>query len=175
MILLASLFLAVQVVAVPLPLEIVKQRLATSSTPVGLWNIAVTGVPGESVSREAVVIAIMQWCRANRAPMPLLLTKEQAWPIIVRRAGGRWKLIQRLIGYAAVGVAITAWPPAAAASPLMELLTQRAGEHIPDITALSAEIPDTITIPSSGGITLSAWSAKMRQSPVPIGPIEVTQ
>ncbi len=175
MILLASLTLAVQVLAVPLPMETVRERLDTRSTPVGLWNVVVTGKPGESVSREAVVIAIAQWCRSNRSPMPLLLTKEQAWPIISRKAGGRWKTLQRLASLAGAGVAIASFPPAAAAGPLLELLSARAGTHIPGISALSAELPATITIPPSGGLTLSAWSAKMRQQPTPIGPFEVHQ
>jgi hypothetical protein len=172
-IVLASLALAVQVLAVPLPMETVRERIGTRSTPVGLWNVVVTGKAGEVVSREAVVMATAAFCRSEKAPMPLFLTKEQAWPIIVRKAGAKWKLLQRLASLAGAGVAIAAFPPAAAAGPVFELLSERAASHIPDISSLSAELPASIVIPASGGVTLPVWSARMRRQPVPLGPFEV--
>jgi hypothetical protein len=168
----AALAQEITVLAIPLPMETVRERLDTRATPVGLWNVFITGKAGTTVPRESLMIAVAEWCRVNKAPMPLLLTKEQAWPIIAKRAGGKWKLIQRIIGYAGVAAAIAAWPPAAAASPLLELVSARAGERIPDTSALLYEIPAAITIPASGGVTLSVWSSRMRNAHV-IGPITI--
>jgi hypothetical protein len=173
MILLASLALAVQVLAVPIPMEIARERINARSIPVAMWNISVSGAAGDVVTREQILMAMAEWCRANRAPMPLLLTKEQAWPIITRKAGGRWKLIHRLISYAGTGAALAGMPIGAAAGPTMELLTQRAGDHIPDVSALALEVPAVIMLPATGGVTICVWSAKMRHAPQIVGPLEV--
>lgn len=160
------------VLAVPVPLEIARQRVDSRDLPAGLWNIPIVGRPGQTLTREQIQMAIAEWCAARKVAMPIFLTKEQIWPILTRKAGGRWKVIQKLIGYAGIGVGLVAFPPAAVASPVLELLGNRAGEHIPDISTLQAELPPTIIIPASGGITLTAWSAKIR-NPQPIGPLEV--
>jgi hypothetical protein len=176
MILIAVLFLAqVEMLAIPIPMETVRERLDIKRSPVGLWNFALSNDTDQpaTISREKLQILLATWCEAHKAPMPLLLTKEQAWPIIMRKAGGRWKTVQRIISYAGVGAALSGVPVAAAAGPVLELISNRAGERIPDITALTAELPPVIVIPAHSGITLSAWSSKMSTRPTVIGPVLV--
>lgn len=174
---LLALFLAadVQMLAIPIPMETVRERLDIRNSPVGLWNFPISNDTDQpaSVSREKLQILIAAWCEAHKAPMPLLLTKEQVWPIIMRKTGGRFKVIQRIISYAGVGVAMSGFAPAAAAGPVLDLISNRAGERIPDITALTAELPPVIVIPARSGITLSAWSSKMSTRPQVIGPVLV--
>jgi hypothetical protein len=177
MTILVALFLAqgVQMLAIPIPMETVRERLDIKNSPVGLWNFPINNDTDQpvNVSREKLQILIASWCEAHKAPMPLLLTKEQAWPIIMRKAGGRWKTVQRIIAYAGVGAALSGVPVAAAAGPVLELISNRAGERIPDISALTAELPAVIVIPAHSGVTLSAWSSKMATRPTVIGPVLV--
>lgn len=165
----------VQLLAIPIPMETVRERLDIKRSPVGLWNFAISNDTDQPaiVSREKLQILIASWCEAHKAPMPLILTKEQAWPIIARKSGGRWKTVQRLVTYASLGIAISGVPIAAAAGTVLELVSGGAGQRIPDISALTAELPAVITIPSRSGVTLSAWSSKMATRPQVIGPVLV--
>jgi hypothetical protein len=165
----------VQLLAVPIPMETVRERLDIKRSPVGLWNFALSNDTDQpaTISREKLQILMATWCDDHGKPIPLLLTKEQAWPIITRKAGGRWKTVQRLVTYASLGVAISGVPIAAAAGPVLELVSGGAGQRIPDISALTAELPAVIVIPPHSGVTLSAWSSKMATRPQVIGPVLV--
>lgn len=184
MTLLLALFLAqattansatVQLLAIPIPMETVRERLDIRKSPVGLWNFALSNDTDQpaTLSREKLLILIASWCEAHDKPMPLLLTAQQAWPIIMRKTGGKWKVVQRLITYAGVGAALSGFPPAAAVGPVLELISAGAAQRIPDISALTAELPAVITIPPRSGVTLSAWSSKMATRPQVIGPVLV--
>jgi len=164
-------------VVVPLPLEVVRQRVGIRNPKFGLFNVHILNSSGVKVEipRERLMVLIAEWCAVNRAPMPPLLTREQVWPVLARQAGGRWPLIRRILGYAGAGMALSGVPAGAVAGPAFDLLSQGAGQRIPDISALSAELPATVVIPAGGGVTLMSWSARMSTQPRVIGPLRFSR
>lgn len=166
----------VKVYAVPIPMSIVEDRLGIRKPNVGYWNIHLhNGTSREiKISGPEIVMAISEWAALLKQPQPLFLTKDQAWPIIARRSGSKWKHVVNAAGLAGVAVAIAGFSPAAAAQPVLSLLGAQAANQVPDISTVNAELPATISLPAGGGLTVSTWSAKMRSAPSPIGPIRVS-
>lgn len=159
-----------KVQATPFPLEVVRQRLAMRNPPAGLWSIALTCQPGTRVTRESIIMAITSECRTQRLPIPLFLPKEAVAPTLFRGRGGRLQLLKRIAMYAGSGAAIAGVPWLALAGPIADQIGRAAEARVPDLADLSMEIPAVLEIPASGGITIGAWSAKMRKSPDVIGP-----
>lgn len=163
----------ISILAVPMPMEVVKERLATSRPPVGLWyfHLLNKSAKPESITREEILMRIAEWCETHKSPMPLILTKEVAAPILLRTRGGRLQLVSRLALYAGAGAAISGVPWAAAAGPVADLVSRSASARLPDISTLDVALPDSVTLAPGQGATLSAWSGKMRQAPKVLGPM----
>jgi len=163
----------ISVLVEPVPMNWTRAALGTRVSPaVGRWKLTFTGRSGQQLSWEQVNIAMAIWASGRRIPKPVFLTEAEVFPILLRSAGGNWRVVQRLVKYAGLGVGMTVFPPAAGAETLIELLTEGVGARIPDVSRLRADLPRVLTIPESGGLTIDLWSTQIR-SPQVLGPFEV--
>jgi hypothetical protein len=162
-----------KVMAVPVSMEVLRVRIGAKSTAMGLWNIFIQCQGVKQVSGQSIQIAIAQ---AGGKNAPRFLTKEQSGQVLMRQAGGNLRKWQTILRYSLMIGTSAAFPAIAGqignagaiavnlAFPLAEQLSRGLEAGIPSVSDLGLEIPDVISIPDTGGVTLHGWSSKV-QSP----------
>lgn len=169
MILLSALLLAqCQIMAAPIPMEVVRQRLEIKDPPVGIWVITNTC---PEMSREQMNIEIASQAQREGKESPLfLVTATMVQDTLQRKSGGKWKTAGRAATYAASAIAsyATKDPRLALGGLAFDFITRGSQARSPQLLDVPMEMPLVI---KQG--TLLVWSAKMRKPQV-IGPFSPT-
>lgn len=148
-------------------MEICKQRLHSGKLPLGCWTGTIKNYTDHQVTVFSQDIRMA-------VPEVDFLSKEKALPILLDHAGGWWKQVAHyamIAGALAPGgigaaqkISVHALKIIGGIMAGIEITRKDLEGKTPDLSALTIEVPASITIPAGGGASFDFWAAKMRNA-----------
>lgn len=154
-----------QLLVQPDSMALTRSLLRSGKLPLGRWHgIIYCPGAGARISRGQVKMAV---------PEVRFLDREIALPVLLDRAGGKWRKIAHYgmlaamlapggISAATISTHAVKWIGAGLAS--VEILRKDLEGMTPDVRALSIEIPETMDVPAGGSVEFSTWGDKMAKA-----------